>query len=128
MASNAAVATAIECGLARVVSVMEYALDLTDTGKLIQVPCPWCHGITPAMPEGSLTMRVYVPGPAPDTYVLCHNKRCTPSDYDCGSRVQGFPCWPYPELDWLAKRLDMEVERLRAERDHLMRPTLARTG
>jgi hypothetical protein len=128
MASSPRVATAIEAGLARVVSVMEYALDLADTGKLIQVPCPWCHGITQAMPEGSLTMRVYVPGAAPDTYVMCRNKRCDPPAHDCGSRVHGFPCWPFPELDWLAKRLDMEVERIRAEREHLMRPTLARTG
>lgn len=121
MASSQYVATAIEASLARVKTIMEYALDLTETGKLIMVPCPWCHGVTESMPEGSFTLRVYVPGAAPDTYVLCENTRCTPPAPDCGDSYHGRPKWPYSELDWLAKRLDIELDRIRDERERLLR-------
>lgn len=106
MASDPRVATAIEASLARVVSIMELALDLSDSGQLIRVPCPWCRGVSPSMPGGSLTLRVFVPGAAPDTYVLCTNKRCEPPSADCGERWLGQPRWNFPELDWLAQRLE----------------------
>lgn len=115
--SDARVAPALEPTLKKVIHIMEVALDLVSSGKLIMVRCPWCRGKTEAMPNGSLSLRVYVPGTAPETYVICTNSACEPPEADCGERFRGKPMWPFSDLDWLGKRLDHELQLTREERE-----------
>lgn len=102
-------ATAVEIRLDTARRKVESTLDLVAIGKLIMVPCPWCGGVNDAMPAGSLTLRAFTPGSAPETYVTCFNATCNPPSEACGYRSEGRPLWPYEELDWLAKRLDASV-------------------
>lgn len=93
--------------------ITERALSERETGWLLLVPCPWCHGKNRAMPGGSLTLRVYLPGArAVDAYVLCLNPACDPDRDACGSRRRGRPMWRAHELGWLSDRLDDEFARL----------------
>lgn len=104
-------AMTVEGALASARRAVERAVDANPVGKLILVPCPWCGGVTDAMPQGSYTLRVFTPGAAPETYVLCLNPRCSPPEDHCGGRRHGRPMWPFHELDWLASRLDEEAAR-----------------
>jgi len=113
-------AARIEFRLATARRKVEETLDLVESGYLIMVPCPWCHGITEAMPGGSLTLRAFTPGEAPKTYVLCLNPVCDPPSSACGYRYEGHPLWPYEELDWLSRQLDVVVDA-GVEKKRLMR-------
>jgi len=110
-AKDPEVADAIEGLLWKAKSLMEGAVDTVEPGKLILAPCPWCHGKNDAMPTGSLSLRVYMPGGAPETYVLCLNPGCDPSPEACGSRFRGRPMWRFHELGWLSDRVDDAFER-----------------
>lgn len=112
-------ANAVEFRLATARREVEKTLDLIATGKLIMSSCPWCRGKNDAMPGGSLTLRAFTPGAAPETYVTCLNPTCDPPPEACGYRSEGRPFWPYEELDWLAKQLDGEIpkKRLKIKRE-----------
>lgn len=110
------VADNIEHLLWKAQNVIELALDPLDGGgKLLLSACPWCNGENEAMPRGSLSLRVFVPGVAPDTYVLCMNSECRPTQEACGSRYRGRPMWPFHELGWLADQIDATLARKVAE-------------
>lgn len=102
-------AAAIEPALMSARRTVEMTVDSHPTGKLILVPCPWCRGVNEAMPGGSYTLRVFTPGAAPDTYVVCLNLSCKPPEEACGTRRHGRPMWAFHELNWLADRLDDAV-------------------
>jgi hypothetical protein len=123
--SNVSVPVSLEPTFKKVIDIMEVALDLATSGKLILVRCPWCRGVTESMPNGSLSLRVYVPGAAPETYVLCTNTTCEPPEADCGHRFQGRPMWPFPDLDWLAKKLDHELQVIEDEREAIREKLVA---
>lgn len=125
-------ATRVEHRLQTARRRVEETLDLVETGYLIMVPCPWCQGITEAMPTGSLTLRAFTPGEAPKTYVICSNPSCDPPSNACGYRFEGHPFWPYEELDWLSRQLDVvvdsQIERRRLLRDEKRAEHGAATG
>lgn len=110
-------AVAIEGPLQKVAEIARSAIGDHEHGWLMMAPCPWCEGKTPAMPGGSLTLRMYVPGIATEAYVLCLNPECTPSEEACGHRKRNRPMWPYHELDWLSDRIDDYLERKKADRE-----------
>lgn len=100
----------IEFRLATARRRVEETLDLVASGYLIMVSCPWCGGVTEAMPGGSFTLRAFTPGSARETYVMCMNLACDPPSDACGYRSAGRPFWPYEELDWLSRQLDAVVD------------------
>jgi hypothetical protein len=109
-------ATQIEGPLWKARDVARNAINDHEHGWLLLAPCPWCEGKSPAMPSGSMTMRVYVPGVATDTYVLCMNPACAPTEEQCGHKKRGRPMWPFHELDWLSDRIDDALERQKMEK------------
>lgn len=98
-------AIAVQSRLETARKQVETTLNLVQTGALLMAPCPWCRGVNDAMPTGSLTLRAFTPGAAPETYVMCLNPSCDPSPEVCGYRTEGRPYWPFEELGWLAIQL-----------------------
>lgn len=106
LGNDEAVATTIEPMLSSALHMAESALSDHQQSWLLMEPCPWCEGKTKSMPEGSLTIRVFVPGTAAETYAVCQNINCTVGEDDCGARRRGRPMWRYHELDWLSDKVD----------------------
>lgn len=111
LSSSDAVADAIEHLVHKITKMAESALG-HERSWLLMVKCPWCDGKNAAMPNGSLTLRAYVPTGISDAYVLCLNPACEPDEDACGRRKGGRPMWSSHELAWLSDRMD-DSERFR---------------
>lgn len=89
--------------------------DIAD-GHTLNAICPFCMGRTPKFPVGgAFTLRIRmieIRHKKPTTQersfepmVVCESGGCTPFAAEVSRWIHGKPAWPWPEWEWLAKRL-----------------------
>lgn len=89
--------------------------DLED-GHTLGAICPFCMGRTPKFPVGGAhTMRIRMvqivhkepttEEPTFEPLIVCEAGDCNPFAAEVSRWHKGKPAWPWPEWEWLAKRL-----------------------
>lgn len=78
-------------------------------GMRLPIVCPWCRGVTPYAPAGgehTWRMRMLPGSPQTVPAIVCESGVCEPPERDVGTWWRGRPCWPVPEWEWLARRVE----------------------
>lgn len=88
-------------------------------GTRLDAYCPFCLGVGPATPAGSMGTLVFrrvprraglaapaaVDDDGTEMVIVCESGTCTPFAAEVTLWVHGRPAWPWSEWDWLAARL-----------------------